>query len=73
MAVIPFQIAVAPSTLLTGTYIFVALGLPIMQASTLATYLAPPEEAGGYGFRPLQIACFTLTAWIGIVGAQAYG
>lgn len=44
-----------------------------MQASTLATYLEPPPEAGGYGFSPLQIACFTFTAWIGIIGAQIYG
>jgi hypothetical protein len=56
-----------------GTYIFVALGLPIMQASTLATYLQPPVIAGGYGFSSLQLACFTFTAWIGIIAAQVYG
>lgn len=71
--IIPFQITFTPITLLTGTYIFVALGLPIMQASTLATYLSPPTEAGGYGFSSLQVACFTFTAWIGILAAQAYG
>ncbi|KAI9686332.1 MAG: hypothetical protein M1822_003677 [Bathelium mastoideum] len=71
--IIPFQITFAPITLLTGTYIFVALGLPIMQASTLATYLAPPAVAGGYGFSSLQVACFTFTAWVGILAAQAYG
>ncbi|KAL9620407.1 MAG: hypothetical protein Q9160_005107 [Pyrenula sp. 1 TL-2023] len=71
--IIPFQITFAPITLLTGTYIFVALGLPIMQASTLATYLSPPTHAGGYGFSSLQVACFTFTAWVGILAAQAYG
>lgn len=72
-AIIPLQITFAPITLLTGTYIFIALGLPIMQASTLATYLIPPPQAGGYGFSPQGIAFFTFTAWIGIIGAQAYG
>ncbi|RMZ88129.1 hypothetical protein DV736_g4653, partial [Chaetothyriales sp. CBS 134916] len=72
-AIIPFQITFAPITLLTGTYIFIALGLPIMQASTLATYLSPPPVAGGYGFSSLQVACFTFTAWIGIIAAQIFG
>lgn len=72
-AIIPFQITFAPITLLTGTYIFIALGLPILQASTLASYLAPPPMAGGYGFDSLQIALFTLTAWVGIIAAQAFG
>lgn len=71
--VIPLQITFAPITLLTGTYIFIFLGLPILQASTLAAYVVPPPEAGGYGFSPLQIACFTFTAWIGMVAAQVYG
>jgi hypothetical protein len=44
-----------------------------MQASTLAIYVAPPEIAGGYGFTSLQIAFFTMTAWVGIIGAQVYG
>lgn len=44
-----------------------------MQASTLAAYLEPPVEAGGYGFSSLQMAFFTLTAWVGIIGAQVYG
>lgn len=52
---------------------FVALGLPIMQASTLAIYVSPPVEAGGYGFSPLELAFFTMTAWVGIIGAQVYG
>ena len=72
-AIVPFQITFAPITLLVGTYVFVALGLPIMQASTLAIYLQPPVEAGGYGFSPLQLAFFTMTAWVGIIGAQVYG
>ncbi|KAL1991766.1 hypothetical protein VTN49DRAFT_5074 [Thermomyces lanuginosus] len=49
------------------------MGLPIMQASTLAVFLEPPVEAGGYGFSPLQLAFFTLTAWIGIICAQLWG
>lgn len=56
-----------------GTYIFVALGLPIMQASTLATFMEPPVVAGGYGFSSLQMAFFTMTAWVGILCAQIYG
>lgn len=44
-----------------------------MQASTLAVYLEPPEQHGGYGFSPKQLAFFTFTAWVGIIGAQAYG
>ncbi|KAA8642053.1 hypothetical protein EYZ11_005592 [Aspergillus tanneri] len=72
-AIVPFQVTFAPITLLTGTYIFIALGLPIMQASTLATFLQPPEEAGGYGFSSLQMAFFTMTAWVGIIGAQVFG
>lgn len=44
-----------------------------MQASTLATYLEPPVDAGGYGFSSLKMAFFTLTAWVGIIGAQVYG
>ncbi|KAB8248353.1 hypothetical protein BDV35DRAFT_379011 [Aspergillus flavus] len=72
-AITPLQITFTPITLLTGTYIFIALGLPIMQASTLATYLEPPEEAGGYGFSSLQMAFFTMTAWVGIISAQVYG
>lgn len=62
-----------PITLLVGIYVFVALGLPIMQASTLAIYMSPPPEVGGYGFSPLQVAFFTMTAWVGIIGAQVYG
>ncbi|RAO65755.1 uncharacterized protein BHQ10_001767 [Talaromyces amestolkiae] len=72
-AIIPFQITFAPITLLMGTYIFVALGLPIMQASTLATFMEPPVVAGGYGFSSLQMAFFTMTAWVGILCAQIYG
>ncbi|KAF5014479.1 hypothetical protein F66182_14515, partial [Fusarium sp. NRRL 66182] len=72
-AIIPFQITFAPITLLMGTYIFVALGLPIMQASTLATFMEPPVVAGGYGFSSLQMAFFTMTAWVGILCAQVYG
>ena len=44
-----------------------------MQASTLAIYVAPPVVAGGYGFSSLQIAFFTMTAWVGIIGAQICG
>lgn len=44
-----------------------------MQASTLAIYVSPPVEAGGYGFSPLELAFFTMTAWVGIIGAQVYG
>ncbi|OBT46875.1 hypothetical protein VE00_01914 [Pseudogymnoascus sp. WSF 3629] len=72
-AIVPLQITIAPITLCVGTFVFVALGLPIMQASTLAIYLMPPVVAGGYGFSSLQLAFFTMTAWIGILGAQAYG
>lgn len=39
----------------------------------MATYLEPPPEAGGYGFDSLQIACFTFTAWIGMIAAQVFG
>ncbi|WPH03302.1 Hypothetical protein R9X50_00617900 [Acrodontium crateriforme] len=72
-AIIPFQITFAPISLLMGTYIFISLGLPIMQASTLATYLVPPEVAGGYGFSSLDLAFFTMTAWVGMGAAQVYG
>lgn len=44
-----------------------------MQASTLATYLEPPKIDGGYGFSSLQMAFFTMTAWIGMIAAQVYG
>lgn len=44
-----------------------------MQASTLATFLEPPVEAGGYGFSSLQMAFFTMTAWVGIISAQVFG
>ena len=73
LAIVPFQITFTPITLLMGTYIFVALGLPIMQASTLAAFLEPPVAEGGYGFRPIHLAYFTMTAWAGIIFAQAYG
>jgi hypothetical protein len=56
-----------------GTYIFITFGFPVTQASTLATYLAPPVEAGGYGFSPQGIAFFTFSAWIGMIAAQIYG
>jgi hypothetical protein len=72
-AYLPLQITFAPVTLLTGTYIFVALGLPILQASTLAQYLAPPIIAGGYGLEPFQVAWFTFSAWAGIIAAQIWG
>ncbi|KAK3191879.1 hypothetical protein K4F52_001922 [Lecanicillium sp. MT-2017a] len=72
-AIVPLQITVTPITILVGVYVFVALGLPIMQASTLAIYVSPPVEAGGYGFSPLELAFFTMTAWVGIIGAQVYG
>ncbi|KFY92442.1 hypothetical protein V498_04933 [Pseudogymnoascus sp. VKM F-4517 (FW-2822)] len=71
--IVPLQITITPITLLVGTFVFVALGLPIMQASTLAIYLMPPVSAGGYGFSALQLAFFTMTAWAGIIGAQIYG
>lgn len=67
------KITIAPITILVGTFVFVALGLPIMQASTLAVYLMPPTIAGGYGFSSLQVACFSMTAWVGIISAQVYG
>jgi uncharacterized membrane protein len=44
-----------------------------MQASTLAIYLMPPISAGGYGFSALQLAFFTMTAWVGIICAQFHG
>ncbi|KAH8696029.1 synaptic vesicle transporter [Talaromyces proteolyticus] len=69
----PLQITFAPITLLMGTYIFIALGLPIMQASKLTTYVQPPVAAGGYGFSSLQMAFFTMTAWVGIICARVYG
>ncbi len=71
--IVPFQITFSPITILVGTFVFVALGLPIMQASTLAIYLQTPPKAGGYGFSPLQLAFFTMTAWVGIIGAQVCG
>ncbi|KFZ12074.1 hypothetical protein V501_04396 [Pseudogymnoascus sp. VKM F-4519 (FW-2642)] len=71
--IVPLQITITPITLLIGTFVFVALGLPIMQASTLAIYLMPPISAGGYGFSALQLAFFTMTAWAGIITAQLYG
>ncbi|KFY42387.1 hypothetical protein V494_02438 [Pseudogymnoascus sp. VKM F-4513 (FW-928)] len=71
--IVPLQITITPITLLVGTFVFVALGLPIMQASTLAIYLMPPISAGGYGFSALQLAFFTMTAWAGIISAQLYG
>ncbi|EED19080.1 hypothetical protein TSTA_024130 [Talaromyces stipitatus ATCC 10500] len=69
----PPQITFAPIILLMGTYLFIALGLPIMQASALATYLEYPTEIGGYGFSSLQTASFTMTAWIGMIAAQVDG
>ncbi|ELR03006.1 hypothetical protein VC83_01430 [Pseudogymnoascus destructans] len=71
--IVPLQITITPITLLIGTFVFVALGLPIMQASTIAIYLMPPVSAGGYGFSALQLAFFTMTAWAGIISAQLYG
>ncbi|OBT72623.1 hypothetical protein VF21_08371 [Pseudogymnoascus sp. 05NY08] len=71
--IVPLQITITPITLLIGTFVFIALGLPIMQASTLAIYLMPPVSAGGYGFSALQLAFFTMTAWAGIISAQLYG
>ncbi|KFY17165.1 hypothetical protein V492_00843 [Pseudogymnoascus sp. VKM F-4246] len=71
--IVPLQITITPITLLVGTFVFVALGLPIMQASTLAIYLMPPISAGGYGFSAIQLAFFTMTAWAGIISAQLYG
>ncbi|KFX92357.1 hypothetical protein O988_07311 [Pseudogymnoascus sp. VKM F-3808] len=71
--IVPLQITITPITLLVGTFVFVALGLPIMQASTLAIYLMPPISAGGYGFSALQLAFFTMTAWVGIICAQFHG
>src|ERR1700761_1103856 len=58
-----------------GAFIFIAFGFPITQASTLASYLAPPKPpiAGGYGFSPQDIAFFTFSAWIGMLAAQLYG
>lgn len=55
-----------------GTYIFVAFGFPVTQASTLATYLAAPEPEG-YGFSSKGIAFFTFSAWLGMIAAQVYG
>ncbi|KAI9743772.1 MAG: hypothetical protein M1818_002505 [Claussenomyces sp. TS43310] len=71
--IVPLQITVTPITLLVGTFVFAALGLPIMQASTVAIYLTTPTAVGGYGFSSLQLAFFTMTAWVGIIGAQVYG
>ncbi|KFX91703.1 hypothetical protein V490_05781 [Pseudogymnoascus sp. VKM F-3557] len=71
--IVPLQITITPITLLVGTFVFVALGLPIMQASTLAIYLMPPVSTGGYGFSALQLAFFTMTAWVGIICAQFHG
>ena len=44
-----------------------------MQASTLAVYLEPPSDHGGYGFSSSRLAFFTMTAWVGMIGAQIYG
>lgn len=52
---------------------FVTFGLPVVQISTLATHMQPPEEVGGYGFSSLQMAFFTMTAWVGILFSQIYG
>lgn len=58
---------------MVGSFIFIALGLPIMMGSTLAIYLIPPHRAGGYGFSSLSIAFFTLSFWVGIIAAQIFG
>lgn len=44
-----------------------------MMGSTLAIYLEPPHKAGGYGFSSLGVACFVLSFWVGIIGAQIFG
>ncbi|KAM0704003.1 hypothetical protein Q7P35_009009 [Cladosporium inversicolor] len=41
--------------------------------SALAQYLAPPIPTGSYGFEPFQVACFTFSAWAGIIAAQIWG
>ncbi|KAI9046870.1 hypothetical protein LZ554_008948 [Drepanopeziza brunnea f. sp. 'monogermtubi'] len=72
-AISPIKIVFTPVTIMVGMYVFVALGLPIMQASTLAVYMMPPEVAGGYGLSSLRLAFFTMTAWLGMFAAQLYG
>lgn len=69
----PFQIIFTPVTMLVCLYIMIMFGVPVMQASTLATYLQPPKEAGGYGFSSLQMAFFTMTSWVGIACAEVCG
>ena len=52
----PFVITFTPIMLLVGFFVFVALGVPILQASIQSIYLQTPVVAGGYGFTPLQNA-----------------
>ena len=45
-----------PIMLLVGTLVFIALDIPIIQASIQSIYLQTTIEASGYGFSPLQNA-----------------
>lgn len=66
-------ISISPVTLITGTFLMIAFGWSVASTLLLSVFLQTPVELGGYGFTPLQNACFSFTSWVAVLVSQIYG
>lgn len=68
-----FQIMVCPITLLAGMFLLIAFGWAVAVTTLLSVFLQTPTMAGGYGFSPLQVSCFTFAQWLSVFLAEFFG
>jgi Major Facilitator Superfamily len=68
-----FFIALCPVTILSGLFLTITFGWAVAVTTLLSVFLQTPTLKGGYGFTPLQNACFSFAQWLGIGLAELYG
>lgn len=68
-----FLIAFQPITLLAGVFIAITFGWAVPVQTLIGVFLQLPTSQGGYGFSPLQTACFSFISWLSILFAEIYG
>lgn len=66
-------IGLQPVTILAGLFFALTFGWAVSVNILLGVFLQTPVEAGGYGFTPVNNACFSFLTWGAVLCAAAYG
>lgn len=66
-------IGVQPVTILAGLFFSLTFGWAVSVNILLGVYLQTPVEAGGYGFIPVNNACFSFLTWGAVLCSAGYG